>query len=228
MARQIRCVAFDAVGTLIYPEPSVSHVYWTIGKQHGSGQTVEQVRSRFNIVFQELSPGIRGDYSTSEREETDRWRHIVERVLFDATDFDSCFDSLYRHFGESRSWRAFPDVAETLECLARSHVAVLVASNFDARLNPVCDGLPELNGLQSRVISATIGWHKPSARFYDHVIESAGIPANQILMVGDDFDNDVAAARACGLQAVWLNRAGQASADCITDLRHLEQWIDSQ
>lgn len=214
-------MAFDAVGTLIFPEPSVSRVYWTAGQKFGSRQTLDQVRTGFQQVFQDLAPGARGDYSTSEVEEKARWRQIVEQVLHDVTDLDACFDRLHAHFGRTDAWRTFPDVAETLQQLADQGLKVVIASNFDERLHSVCDELPDLRPLQERVISATIGWHKPSPNFYSHLIEIAGCPAEEILMVGDDLENDVVAAQASGLQAVLINREAPHSEASISDLRQL-------
>lgn len=226
MPPPIRCVAFDAVGTLIYPEPSVSIAYWEIGQRYGSQQTLEQVRSGFYKAFDELSRGVRGDYSTSEAEEKERWREIVSRVLPDVDDPDRCFDTLHHHFGQPSVWRVFPDVADTLTGLVKRGIEVLVASNFDERLHPICDGLPELRPLQLRVISACIGWHKPSPHFYGHLVAMAGCTADQILMVGDDVENDVAAARERGLQAIWINRSGADQNGAISDLRQLVQLVE--
>lgn len=221
----IRCVAFDAVGTLIYPEPSVSKVYWQTGQQYGSHLTLDEVRAGFTKSFESLARGVRGDYSTSEIEEKARWRQIVGEVLPDVHDLDRCFESLHTHFGQPSAWRAFPDVAETLSNLEQQGIQVLVASNFDERLHPICDQLPELRTLRRRVISASIGWHKPSPNFYAHLIELAGCPADQILMVGDDLENDVQAARASGLQAVLINRDGPSNDDSLTDLRQLSHTV---
>ncbi|MDB5341297.1 MAG: yjjG [Planctomycetaceae bacterium] len=221
-------MAFDAVGTLIYPEPSVSKVYWNVGRQFGSQQTLDQVRTEFQQAFQDLAGGARGDYSTSETEEKERWRHIVSQVLFDVIDPDACFEDLHAHFGKPSAWRTFPDVAETLQHLDAQGIEVLVASNFDERLHPLCDELPELRLLRKRVVSASIGWHKPSPHFYTHLIEVAGCPADQILMVGDDLENDVVAAQASGLPAVWINREGGSSEAAISDLRQLVERIANQ
>lgn len=221
----MHCVAFDAVGTLIFPEPSVSRVYWNAGQKYGSHQTLDQVRVGFREVFQDLARGARGDYSTSEIEEQERWRQIVRRVLFDVQDLEACFDTLHTHFGQASAWRTFPDVVETLEQLDAQGISVVVASNFDERLHPICDELPDLRLLGKRVVSASIGWHKPSPKFYSHLIHVAGCAAEHILMVGDDLENDVVAAQVSGLQAVWINREGDGSAPSINDLRQLVSSI---
>ena len=44
--RRFRGIALDAVGTLIFAEPSVSAAYSDIGARYGSQQSVEQVKAR--------------------------------------------------------------------------------------------------------------------------------------------------------------------------------------
>ncbi|MBI5536418.1 MAG: TIGR01458 family HAD-type hydrolase [Deltaproteobacteria bacterium] len=54
------------------------------------------------------------------------------------------------------------------------------------------------SGRQATVIG------KPSPRFYELAIESMGVPAAEIAMVGDDLDTDVAAAQSLGLKGVLV------------------------
>jgi putative hydrolase of the HAD superfamily len=218
---KITCVAFDAVGTLIYPEPSVSKAYWNVGQQFGSKLALDEVRSRFQRAFQDLAGGPRNDYSTNESEEFERWRQIVQVVLSDADDLDQCFERLYAHFASPTAWRCFPDVAETLQNLVATGIDGLVASNFDERLNSLCDQLPELKPLRRRLISAQIGWHKPSPHFYSQLVRLADCAPAQILMVGDDWDNDVLAARNAGLRALLIDRSSTTRDDTLTDLRQI-------
>ena len=217
----IRCVAFDAVGTLIHPVPSASQVYWETGRRFGSQQSIDQVRSAFHATFERLATGSRGDYSTSESEEYERWRQIVGEVLFDVSDKATCFRSLHAHFANPTAWQVFPDVEETLRQLVDLEIEILVASNFDGRLDAICEGIPVLRLFKKRVISASVGWHKPSPHFYSRLIEMAGCGASEILMVGDDFENDVVAARSCGVIAAWIQRDVPESGESITDLRQI-------
>ncbi|MET8306074.1 HAD family hydrolase [Micromonospora sp. NPDC005173] len=49
---------------------------------------------------------------------------------------------------------------------------------------------------------------KPAPEFYAAVVEAAGVPAGQIVYVGDSWEHDVLAPRRAGLRSVWLNRHG--------------------
>src|SRR5262245_22187770 len=114
----IEVVAFDAVGTLIYPDPGVAAVYTAVGRQFGSKLDQAEVGRRFHQAFaDEEATTSSGDTRTSELIETDRWRRIVRRVLSDATDPARCFMELFAHFARPDAWRLFPDVSPVLASL---------------------------------------------------------------------------------------------------------------
>jgi FMN phosphatase YigB (HAD superfamily) len=54
------------------------------------------------------------------------------------------------------------------------------------------------------------GVEKPAAGFFAHVVEEAGVAAQEILYVGDRVDNDVLPALAAGLRAVRVRRGAHA------------------
>ena len=54
--------------------------------------------------------------------------------------------------------------------------------------------------------SATLGAEKPAVEFYQRLLARAGCGAHEAVYVGDRLDNDIAAARAAGLQAIHVRR----------------------
>jgi FMN phosphatase YigB (HAD superfamily) len=54
------------------------------------------------------------------------------------------------------------------------------------------------------------GVEKPDERFFARVVEAAGVPATEILYVGDRVDNDVLPARAAGLRVIRIRRGEHA------------------
>jgi len=205
---EIRWIAFDAVGTLIHPEPPVPSIYHAVGARHGSLLGEDEIGRRFKQAFDEShrpSPGDEG-LQTSEDVERDRWRSIVGRVMPDVGDADACFDELFNHFARPGSWMCFPEVGGILQSLKAAGYRLALASNFDDRLTGIVHGLLELSPLDAVVISSLVGFRKPSPLFYHALIETAGCRAGELLMVGDDLRNDVEGARAAGLQAIHLDR----------------------
>jgi len=204
-ASSIRWVVFDAVGTLIFADPPVHMAYHRIGRKSGSEITPPLASQR----FKEALAARPATLETSPRLELEFWKSLVAKVLPDANHPEGCFQRLWEHFAAPTSWGVFADVEETLDELKARGIQVAVASNFDHRLNTVMNGHRELKPIARRFISSEIGWKKPSSRFFDAIIKELGVPAESILMVGDTPADDIAPARAAGLQALHINRSGE-------------------
>lgn len=199
-------VFFDAVGTLIHPEPPAPTVYAAIGQRFGSRLDEATIVARFRVAFRrqeeaDYASGLR----TDEVREVARWRAVVAEVLDDVTDGETCFQELYAHFAQADSWRCTPDTAEVLDTLTlRGHV-LGIASNFDQRLRGLVESLPPLQSIRHLVISSEIGWRKPASAFFAMMCRCADASAEKILYVGDDLINDFEGARTAGMRAVLVD-----------------------
>ncbi len=204
-----RVLFFDAVGTLIHPEPSAVAVYTAVGQQFGSRLDATAIQVRFRRAFrrQEDYDRAHGNRTDNDREVA-RWRTIVAEVLDDVTDAEACFQELFNHFARPNAWRVTADAGPILRELIDHGYRLGLASNFDRRLHAVADALPELHALHYRVVSAEVGWRKPAAPFFQKLGEAAEVQLDQILVVGDDFTNDYEGATAAGLTAVLYDPHG--------------------
>jgi putative hydrolase of the HAD superfamily len=206
----VDAVFFDAVGTLIHPEPPAAVVYAAVGRRFGSRLTVPDIAARFARAFgRQEEADRRAGLRTSEEREVRRWREIVADVLDDATDPENCFRELYQHFARPKAWRCEPGTAEVLKGLAGRGLELGLASNYDLRLRSVLAGLPALQVARHTVISSQVGWRKPAPEFFAAVCRVVGLPAGRILFVGDDRHNDYDGARAAGLGAVLYDPGGR-------------------
>jgi putative hydrolase of the HAD superfamily len=239
LLKGIRAVVFDLVGTLVTPEPAVEAVYSAVGKQFGSKLDATTIGVRFRKAFRETErnglPNVDSavdegpapsPWITSEQAEYDRWKSIVTTSLPDVADLDACFSALWIHFGDYRHWRSYDDAVLTLDRLRQQGMAVALASNFDARAHRVCDGLDSIKLITQRFISSEVGFRKPARKFFDAVLEGlrknvTDLTAKEVLMVGDDRENDVGGARAAGFRAVRVNRKTEPNWDEIGSLHAL-------
>jgi putative hydrolase of the HAD superfamily len=199
----VRAIFFDAVGTLLHPTPSAAEVYALVGRDFGSSLSSDVIVQRFKVAFrrQEDVDRAAGDITSEEREVL-RWRTIVTEVLDDVQDAEGCFQRLYEHFAQPASWRLEPDTGHVLAALEAGGFVLGLASNFDHRLHTVRAGFPELASLRHLVVSAEVGYRKPSPRFFEELGRRTGLSPAEILLVGDDPYNDVAGAEAAGLRAL--------------------------
>jgi FMN phosphatase YigB (HAD superfamily) len=110
-----------------------------------------------------------------------------------------------------------PDIAALL-VRARNHLPLYAFSNTNAAhvahfSKTYADVLGHFRELY---LSSTIGLRKPDKAAYEHVVNAIGVPATRILFFDDSAEN-VAGARACGLQAVHV-KSSKDVADALATL----------
>jgi putative hydrolase of the HAD superfamily len=207
----IRAVFFDAVGTLLFPEPPAPVVYGEAARRQGLAIPPEVIRRRFVAAFRAEEDADRAaGWVTSEEREVARWRRIVAESLLGVADPEACFRELFDHFAKPAAWSVNSDAAAVFAALGQGGLLLGLASNYDARLWSVLEGNPELAPLLDRVvISAMVGHRKPSQIFFDGVARVAECELAEVLIVGDDFENDYEGATAAGMNAVLLDQDGR-------------------
>lgn len=219
------CVAFDAFGTVIEPVEPIAATYYRAGAEHGSQFSREEVGQRFRSAYRQRLTEL----ATSQAKEESFWRGVVATVLEDLTtpqQLNACFQELWCHFSQPGAWRVFPDVAPVFSALAEREIKILLASNFDDRLRTIIAGFPEFQRIEQAVISSVVGWRKPAPEFYELLIHNSRFPPDSILMVGDDEQNDVLAARQAGLRALQIQRRPTANLPQPHVIHSLMQVLD--
>jgi putative hydrolase of the HAD superfamily len=226
---------FDAVGTLILPEPRVAVAYHQIGTRYGSTRTVAEIDQRFREAY------VRSDVvcftadrigRTSDAEEWARWRWIVQEVMGDLPQIEACFHDLWAHFADPQSWRVDLEAESTLARLSTMGYRLAVASNFDARLPPILAASPLHPYLERVLVSSTLGYRKPVAEFYRAALREIEAASEEVTMIGDDLAGDVQGPQAIGMHAIWLDRrrskTAPASINRIETLSELLQLFTTE
>ncbi|MEW2358049.1 HAD family hydrolase [Spirillospora sp. NPDC029432] len=126
----------------------------------------------------------------------------------------------------------YPDAAPCLARLRSQGLYVGVAGNQPVEAGEQFAAL----GLEADVVGISDVWgvQKPAREFFARCAELAGVPAGEILYVGDRVDNDVRPALAFGMQAAFLRRGPwgfilddpAALAECTFVLDDLESLPD--
>jgi putative hydrolase of the HAD superfamily len=219
-----RAVFFDAVGTLLHPDPPVGLVYAEAARRFGSRLDPAAIPARFGIAFRRQDEvDRRQDWKTNEAREEQRWRAIVAEVLNDIDEQEECFQYLYNHFAQPTGWRCDPQAGRLLAKLTEDGFLLGMASNFDARLRLLVGQFRELAHISKLVISSEVGTRKPSASFFQAVCWAANGPPDKILFVGDDPTNDLFGARDAGLTAWLLDPKGRSHTQAWEKLSSLEE-----
>jgi putative hydrolase of the HAD superfamily len=234
MTTQFSAVFFDAANTLLHPEPPVGELYARTARKYGVNVSAVDVQAQFRRSWEVLQAQAVGNpvrYGIGEADGRRWWHALVAetfRPLSMPQPFDVFFDELYHLFAAPDVWRVYPEVFEVLQALKARGLSLGVLSNWDIRLGPLLEGLGLMSYFEHVVLSAVVGWEKPHPRIFESALELAGVSADKVLHVGDNYQQDVVGAQQVGIYAVWLRRRGEQTAGCpvISSLRELLTIID--
>jgi putative hydrolase of the HAD superfamily len=129
----------------------------------------------------------------------------------------------------SLHFTAFPDARGALESARARGLRVVVVSNWDASLAEVLARLELAPLLDAVLTSAQTGARKPSPAIFERALAIAGTAPEQAIHVGDSLDEDVAGARAAGIEPILIRRDGSPGPPgvrTIASLAELERDLD--
>ena len=217
----IQAVTFDVGGTLIHPWPSVGHVYAEVAARHGwKSLSPDKLNAGFNAAWREKK-----NFQHSRED----WADLVDQSfggLCEPRPSQTFFPAIYQRFAEVGAWRVYGDVLPALDALASKNIPLAVISNWDARLRPLLQQFRLDRYFEIIVVSCEVGFAKPSPVIFEHAAEKLGIVPEHIVHVGDSVHEDVAGAKAAGVQSLLINRDNTVvDAVQIYSLRQLEVFL---
>lgn len=112
--------------------------------------------------------------------------------------------------------KAIEGAGETLTALsARHHLAVATNATVSKRpdIERALERVSLLKPVERIFCFTELGYRKDSAEFWAHVVESLGVRASDIAMVGDSLEQDVLGPRRWGVHAIWFNEGGRGAGD---------------
>lgn len=120
-----------------------------------------------------------------------------------------------------------------VQALSVRYKLVLV-SNFYGNIQTILKDFGLLDFFSDIVESSVVGVRKPDPAIYRLGVEAMGIPAGEVLVVGDSFSKDVVPAKKVGCKVAWLSGEGWGNEEIdeslpdliITDLPDLLRYIN--
>lgn len=133
----------------------------------------------------------------------------------------------------TRAFSTFEGIAEVLRDLRQRSYRIGICSNWDWDL----DRHLRANGIDVLVdfvvCSAVVGYRKPHPAIFYRVLAGAGVPADQVLFVGDNWNDDIEGAARAGMQVMHV-ATGTSCADrdhgdvpCGVTLRDVVGRVDA-
>ncbi len=103
----------------------------------------------------------------------------------------------------------FPEAKEVLEALKGRYRLGLLSNNIVEYARGPLEHLGLERFFDVVVISGEENTRKPEPEIFHRALERIGVAPSEAMMVGDSLLEDVAASKAVGMTAVWVNRSGE-------------------
>ena len=143
---------------------------------------------------------------------------------------DGLADTLYRAFTDRTNYASFDDVGSALEALRDAGLQLGLISNYEAWLEDLLLDLELTSLLSVRVVSGIEGVEKPDPAIFHLALQRIGLPASDVVYVGDVPDFDIDPAAAVGMFPVLIDRRGRHPdfpGPRVSDLRQLPALLEA-
>jgi putative hydrolase of the HAD superfamily len=165
----------------------------------------------FSQSFLEVSEIRRTEHREIQSQE--RFRLLLQMLGHDTRHMPfEILDSLTRaHMDQlQESFEVRPETLEVLDWAGPRFRRAMI-SNFDyaPALHTALDRFGIRSAFESVIISADVGWRKPSRIIFDRALEGLGIQPSEALFIGDQLYVDVYGAVNAGMDVVWIETENQ-------------------
>ena len=218
-----QAILFDALGTLVALEPPTPRLRAELARRFGIDVSEEQAAEAISAEI----AYYRGHFDEGRDAQTlaDLRRRCAETLRatlptsLSNVDGAAVTDALL----VSLRFSVYPDVVPTLTRWRSRGATLVVVSNWDVSLHQVLARVGLAPFLDGILTSAEAGARKPSPAIFDRALEMAGAVPEDSMHVGDSLEEDVAGARAAGIDAVLVLRDGGAPVPGVRTIASLAE-----
>jgi putative hydrolase of the HAD superfamily len=218
-----RGVFFDVDFTLIYPGPRFqASGYHEFCAKHGIAVDPEA----FDRAVAQAASGLEpGDDIYDAQLYVDYTKRIIEGMGGRGPALDAAAREIYAEWAACQHFEMYEDVPDVLRTLHASGLKIGLISNSHRCLESFQTHF-ELEGLFAAAVSSVQhGYLKPHRSIFEAALRSAGVDAQDAVMVGDSLMHDVDGARRLGMRGILVARSGRvdvpADVPVIASLREL-------
>lgn len=216
-----RLVCLDAGFTLLSPRGTLEEGLTAMLAEHGHEAGEEDLRRAWEAAdrwFWDEYHRPNNDTWTRDERITQTWRDfhgVMLRELGVGDEAPAMIERILAAQFAPDAWEAYPDVVPMLEALqpARAEgLSIGVVSDWESSLREIFAALELDRYFDFVLASGAVGAAKPDPAFFRMALDWAHAEPSQAVMVGDSYRSDVVGARAAGMDAILLDRDGDAAA----------------
>jgi putative hydrolase of the HAD superfamily len=141
-------------------------------------------------------------------------REVLKKIEAPASTGATVEAAIKTFFGpEEETWQLYPEVIETLKELKSQQYRLGLYSNAtdDALIQRLVNRSGLRPYLSPTFSSAGWGWRKPRPEVFELIAQRWGLSPQEVTVVGDDLEADIAGAQQAGMPGILLLRDRAAS-----------------
>jgi putative hydrolase of the HAD superfamily len=220
-----RALLLDALGTLVSLEPPPpilrAELAARLGIEVTSEQAARAIAMEIAYYRAHLDEGVDAVRLAALRR---RCAEVLREALPASAALRSVdANALTEVLLASLRFSAYPDARPAIVAARERGLRVVVASNWDISLNDLLARLELTPLLDGIVTSAEVGARKPAPPVFERALELAQCRPEDAIHVGDSIHEDVAGARAVGIEAVLLSRRRREAPPEVRTIESLEE-----
>jgi putative hydrolase of the HAD superfamily len=203
-----RAVLLDALGTLVELEPPWVHLASELG--HDADERMVRAFRSEMAYYREHS------HEGRDAESLAKLRGHCARIISEGLGRPVSVDQMMAAI----RFRAFDDAMPALAGLRGLGLRLVCVSNWDYTLPRVLARCGLGGALDGVVTSAEAGARKPDPAIFERGLALAGAAPAEAIHIGDSPSEDVAGARAAGIDALLIRRDGGGDIESLAAIRH--------
>ena len=140
------------------------------------------------------------------------WKAFMSALLEGAGERPGLIEGLVEHLWREQParnlWRRpVAGMIDLVDALRDAGVPVGIVSNSEGRVAELLEELGWLDRFAVVADSGRLGFEKPDPRIFAYACEALGVPAAQVVHIGDSRSADVEGALGVGMRAIWFRGA---------------------
>ena len=211
----VRAVLLDLDDTLFDHQHCAREALRGVRNLHGvlAGMDPDLLERSHAEILEELHLEVMVGRVDLAAARVERFRRLYRAAGLDAdTDLSARTAAAYRD-AYVHARRPIDGAVQFLEAIRARATVVVVSNNLLEEQREKLRGCGLGDYVDVLVVSEEVGVAKPDSRIFQVALERAQVRAEEAVMVGDSWANDVEGARAAGIRAVWFTRDGRPAPD---------------
>lgn len=104
----------------------------------------------------------------------------------------------------SRVKELFPETKEVLDKLSKKY-RLVIGANQPIYAHDFLEEFDIKKYFEKVYLSVEVGYEKPDPRFFQYILRGLNLDASEVVMIGDDYRNDIEPAKSLGIKTIWVN-----------------------